>query len=378
MKRNLVLSANAAPLVGGQGLNLFHVVQGLSQYFDISLFCQQNFPSHPTQVVPPSALSTWLGKMPVLRRLRDVRNRWSDTHFDHWVAERLPKAELFQGVGGQCHRSLEIAKKQGCGTVVDCITTHIDDFCSHQRRECAKFGIRPATSEWMRRRTVEEYQRADLIRTLSQHARTTFLERGLKNVIVARPQLDVSEFPEAKFQEPLFRVSFVGLLEPWKGFHYLVDAFNQLDLPDSELVFWGGAGSRAITEYLQAKMAANPKIQVRPVEVRKCYGEVYAKSTVLVHPSLSEGFGYVVAEAMASGLPVIVSRNSGSADLVVDGVNGFVVPAADPEAIRDRLAYLAKNPALVKQMGGAARESLRTRNRDEWRTYASAIEKLAC
>ena len=59
-----------------------------------------------------------------------------------------------------------------------------------------------------------------------------------------------------------------------------------------------------MTHYIREHTERNPRIQARPVEVRKCYGEVYAKSSVLVHPSLSEGFGYVVAEAMASGIPM--------------------------------------------------------------------------
>jgi glycosyltransferase involved in cell wall biosynthesis len=99
---------------------------------------------------------------------------------------------------------------------------------------------------------------------------------------------------------------------------------------------------------------------------------------VLVHPSLSEGFGYVVAEAMASGLPVIVTKNTGSADLVVDGRNGYVVPAGDPQAIRERLAYLVSHPAVVRDMGRAARETMRFRDSDELRRhYADALGALA-
>jgi glycosyltransferase involved in cell wall biosynthesis len=203
------------------------------------------------------------------------------------------------------------------------------------------------------------------------------LERGIQNVKIVRPHLDLSEFQTATFREPKFRVSFVGLLEPWKGFHYLVEAFNALNLRDSELVFWGGAGNRAVAKYLHEQMERNPRIQVRPVEVRKSYAEVYAKSTVLVHPSLSEGFGYVVAEALASGIPVIVTRNAGASDLVVDGENGYVIPAQDPEAIRDRLAHLAAHPALVERMGRAARATMESRNGDEWREYAGALQQLA-
>ncbi len=377
MKRTLVVSANALPRLGGQGLNLYHMVAGLRQDFDVRLFCRASFPGVMTEVVPPSALSALVGRVPVLRRLRDWQGRLSDVHFDNYVARRLPPAKLFQGVSGQCYQSLEAAQRRGCRTVVDSITTHIDDFVEHQKRECAKFNVRPATSEAIRRRTVAEYQRADLIRVLSEHARTTFLERGVENVVVLRPRIDVSEFPEATFREPKFRISFVGLLEPWKGFHYLVDAFETLAVKDSELVFWGAPGSRPVTQYIRERIERDPRIQVRPVQVRECYGEVYAKSSVLVHPSLSEGFGYVVAEAMASGIPVIVTRNAGAADLVTDGENGYVVPARDPEAIRDRLAHLAAHPALLKKMGHAARESMRVRNGDEWRSYVSALERLA-
>jgi len=377
MKYTLTLSANATPLVGGQGLNLYHMATGLSEHFDVRLFCKKTFPGIPTQVVPPSKLSNGIASIPVLRRLRDWQVRFSEVHFDKYVSRRLSRASLFQGVSGQCYWSLEAARRLGCRTIVDSITTHVDDFVEHQKRECAKFNIRPATSESMRRSTLGEYQRADLIRVLSNHARSTFLERGFENVVVLRPPIDVAEFPEAAFREPKFRISFVGLLEPWKGFHYLVDAFNRLELPDSELIFWGAPGSRPITKYISEQRNRNPRIQVRPVQVRNCYGEVYAKSSVLVHPSLTEGFGYVVAEAMASGIPVIVTRNAGAADLVKDGESGYVIPAQDPEAIRDRLAHLAAHPALLKKMGHAARESMKARNGEEWCAYANALHALA-
>ena len=242
------------------------MVTGLREHFDLSFVLPGiPFPGVQTEVVPPSMLSACMGRVPVLRRLRDWQARFSDVHFDSYVSRRLPPAKLFQGVSGQCYRSLEVAKRRGCRTVVDSITTHIDDFVEHQKRECAKFNIRPATSEAIRRRTLIEYQRADLIRVLSEHARTTFLERGFKNVVVLRPRIDVAEFPEATFQTPKFRVSFVGLLEPWKGFHYLVDAFNTWQLPDSELIFWGAPGSRPVTHYIREHTSRNPRIQVRPV-----------------------------------------------------------------------------------------------------------------
>jgi glycosyltransferase involved in cell wall biosynthesis len=207
------------------------------------------------------------------------------------------------------------------------------------------------------------------------------LERGFsdKQVVVIPPPINIDEFPEARFAESKFRVSFVGLIEPWKGFHYLIDAFNALDLPDSELVLWGGPGTRAVSSYLEEQMARNPAIAVKPVEVRRYgYGEVYGKSSVLVQPSLADGFSYVVAEAMASGIPVIVTSSTGASEIVVDGINGYVVPPADSDAIRDRLAHLAAHPALLREMGHAARETARSLTFEKFRQrYVSCLESLA-
>ena len=240
MGHTMVLSANATPQRGGQGLNLYHMVNGLRGHFDVLLFCQGSFPAVETRIVPPSMLSQGIARLPLLRRRRDLLNRWSDVHFDHYVSRRLPRAKLFQGVSGQCYRSLKRARDLGSRTVVDSITTHIDDFVAHQRRECARFNVRPATDGKIQELTRNEYLRADLIRVLSEHARQTFLERGFQNVKIVRPLLDVSEFEAATFRESKFRVSFVGLLEPWKGFHYLVEAFNALNLPDMN--WFSGAG----------------------------------------------------------------------------------------------------------------------------------------
>ncbi|MGE0882726.1 MAG: glycosyltransferase family 4 protein [Blastocatellales bacterium] len=308
--------------------------------------------------------------MPVVRRLRDWQTYFSDRHFDRYVAANLTRAEIFQGVTGQCLESMSAAKRMGSRTALDVVTLHIAEFGAGQDRECAKFGLRPTVHPWTRKRILREYDQADVIRVMSERARRSFLERGFdpQRVVTVPPPIDFDQFPAAEFRESKFRVSFVGLIEPWKGFHYLIEAFNKLRLRDSELVLWGGPGARSISQYLRNQTAANPAILVKPVEVRSLgYGEVYGKSSVLVHPSLADGFGYVVAEAMASGIPVIVTDKTGASDLVVDGQNGYVVPAGDSQAISDRLAHLAGNPSLLKRMGQAARETARQLTMENFR-----------
>ena len=88
--------------------------------------------------------------------------------------------------------------------------------------------------------------------------------------------------------------------------------------------------------------------------------------------------GPVVAEAMASGIPAIVTHRTGASDLIVDGHNGYIVPPGDHDAIRDRLFHLAHRPGLLREMGRAARETARSMTFEKFRQrYVSCLEALA-
>jgi glycosyltransferase involved in cell wall biosynthesis len=360
MKPTLTISANAAPPKGGQGLNLQQMIEGLREEFTIDAYCRGGAAPVPLHHVPPSRASTLIQRMPLVRRLRDFTAYLSDTQFDKYVASHLKKVNLFQGVVGHCHNTLARARKLGIPTVLDSVTAHIDDLGGQMDAQCAIFGIRPPLGRLVRQRMRSEYTRADFIRVMSRVAQKTFTERGFpaERLIVAHPPMGAEAFPQAAFNQSEFRITFVGLLEPWKGFHHLIEAFEGLGIPDASLYLWGGPGSRSINNYMKAKLQ-NPAIHMRPVEVRKAgLDEVYGKASVLVHPSLSDGFGFVVAEAMSCGLPAITTPATGASDLITDGVNGYVVPPGDIIAIRERLRQLAANPSQLREMGRQARQAI--------------------
>ena len=72
--------------------------------------------------------------------------------------------------------------------------------------------------------------------------------------------------------------------------------------------------------------------------------EELRNADVLVHPSYSDGFGYAPMEAIACGIPVIVTEDTGMKELIVDGVNGWVVPTGDSSALLERLETLRQVP----------------------------------
>ncbi|HEX4773173.1 MAG TPA: glycosyltransferase family 4 protein [Bryobacteraceae bacterium] len=355
-----VLSANATPQIGGQGTNLSQMADAIGDNLDTTVFCRDSIPGLRTTVVPESAIAKAIGETPFLRRWAGFQVQLSNAHFDRLVAAKLPQADIFQGTTGQCLESLKRAKAQGAFAVLDSITTHVDDFWAHQQVEYAFFGMAAELSRRSRYVANAEYQLADSIRVMSEHAKNTFVQRGIgeNKVFVAKPPLAVAPFPVADFRSEQFRVSYIGLLTPTKGFHYLVQAFRNLPVPDAELVLWSAPGHRPVARYMREQMESDPRIRMNPISVRQNYKSVYGGSYVVVHPSLADGYAYVVMEAMASGLPVIVTSSTGSAQLIRDGENGYVVPARDPDAIRERLLYLAEHPAVLRRMGAAARQTI--------------------
>ncbi len=327
-------------------------------------------------IIPASQLERLMGRVPLVNRRFDLLTLANDLSFDRHVARRLPAGDVFQGVVGQCATTMAVAKRRGMRAVLDVVNTHVDDYQEHVTRESRKFNRASFIHPWMRARILREYAEADVIRVMSPFAARTFEERGVSpsKIVVATPHLNVAEFPIARFDDPVFRIIFVGLIAPWKGFHLLLEAFDRLRLPGAELVFWGGPGARSISDFIREHQARNPRIHVRPVSIRKVgLAEVYGKASVLVHPSLSDGFAYVVAEAMAAGLPVIVSDNTGAASLVREGENGFVVPSGSVRAIEEKLEFLYRHRERLPEMGRQARLAAETLTLESFRAAMAKV-----
>jgi glycosyltransferase involved in cell wall biosynthesis len=103
-----------------------------------------------------------------------------------------------------------------------------------------------------------------------------------------------------------------------------------------------------------------------------------SSSHVLVLPSIDEGLALLQGELMACGCPVLATANTGAEDLFTEGVEGFIVPIRDPDALLERLQQLADDPALQQRMSQAA--LLRVQNLGGWRQYGdlwvSLLEQL--
>lgn len=178
-------------------------------------------------------------------------------------------------------------------------------------------------------------------------------------------------------KEPL--VIYAGVLIPGKGIHHLLRAFAKVaqDFPEARLEIVGREENPHYLKELRIEVA-RLKLDGRVSFV----GEVsqvelasrFTKATVFALPSISEGLGRVVLEAMATGTPVLGSRIGGIPDMVQEGLTGFLVPPGDEEALAERLRWVLSHPQEAKAMGHRAREFARSFFSPE--TYLESYRRL--
>ncbi|MHC5731280.1 MAG: glycosyltransferase family 4 protein, partial [Nostoc sp.] len=118
-----------------------------------------------------------------------------------------------------------------------------------------------------------------------------------------------------------FRALFVGRVGVRKGVHYLIKAWEELQLPQAELMLVG------VNEFPETWLSQLPEgVNYIPSVPHTTLNQYYSNANVFVFPSLVEGFGLVLLEAMACGIPVITTTHTAGPDIITDGTEGFIVP----------------------------------------------------
>jgi glycosyltransferase involved in cell wall biosynthesis len=301
------------------------------------------------------------------RQLEDrCLGRWAAAH----VKECRPDAcYVFTQVGLE---TLRWARHAGVPTVLDSPNGHLGNFRSVYCRESAAWcGARYLghPTEATVRRVEEEYVLADRIRVSSAWAKKSLAAHGIsaaKIDVVPQP-IDLARFrpaPRPVENSGPLRVCFVGNLDLRKGFAYLLRAARHLGNRRMEMRLVGNTGDRDCRRLL-ARESQGLRVSITPGDPLPAYHW----ADLLVLPSLEDGFGFVVAEAMACGLPAIVTDCCGAAELIEAGANGWIVPAADAAALAATLEEADRRRIELAEMGRRARAAVEAYSQRADRNY---------
>jgi glycosyltransferase involved in cell wall biosynthesis len=295
--------------------------------------------------------------------------------FDRALSRLLdPRDFAVVATNGAALHTLRRAKLLGICGVLNCPIAH-HDFAATLMTEEAELEPEFAHtlqyhkfSSSFRARLQAEIDTADHVLVLSTFQKRTFLNAGVdrEKILTVPLGVDLKLFapPLKPRVEDKFRVLFVGQMTQRKGLSYLLDGFELASIPASELLLVGrSATSRPPWEHRR-------NVRHLPHVSRWQLPALYHQADVFVLPSLIEGFGLTALEAMASGLPVILSENTFGRDIVREGVDGFIVSIRDPQAIAERLRFLYERPAERHRMGLQAR--LRAED-FSWQAYETHI-----
>ena len=180
---------------------------------------------------------------------------------------------------------------------------------------------------------LREYELADRVHVVSEYVRQSFLKAGFREDRLVRVQLSANPRfrpPAGRRSDGVFRLVYTGALSATKGVPLLLDAFARADLGAATLTLVGQTGSRGVRQFVEGRLATDPRIRVRPGDPLPHLQE----ADVYVHPSYQDGFSYGVTEALAVGVPVVATQDTGAKELVRPSVNGWVVPTGDLKTAR--------------------------------------------
>ena len=315
-----------------------------------------------------------------------MRCQW---HVHRWFARRAVKhlegSELIHGWSQWSEPSLAWAKQRGIPTVLERSSAHILEQSRLLNEEHRRLGLKwAATHPRIEDMELREYELCSQVAVPSLFVERSFLERGWSSKRLFRNALgvDVSRFraPQAPPQAPEvngLRVIYAGSLSVRKGIPDLLEGFRQSNLPEATLTLVGG-----VTPELEGLLKQqNHQMRCLGHRPQAELVEHYATAHCFVMASIEEGMAMVQMQALACGLPLICTTNTGGEDLlrlqgsssqrrehgVEEFAAGYLVPIHQPEAIAWCLQALAENSSLWKQKREAALALAETEL--GWRTY---------
>ena len=264
----------------------------------------------------------------------------------------LNNTDILIGWSSFSLETFKLAKNKKCIKILERGSTHIDFQNQIVEEEHLINNLKPdLISKYIVEKEREEYEIADYITVPTEFARETFISKGFsKEKIIKIPYgVNLKEFNFKKFQrkDNKFRIIYTGSVSVRKGLIYLLNSFNELNLKNSELLIIGNIENKM--RKIIKKFELNKNIIFKNSVKQQELSKYYSYSDLFITCSIEEGLSMVQLQAMACGLPVICTKNSGGEEIIKDGIDGYILPIRDIEALKEKYyTYMRINQSVIK------------------------------
>jgi glycosyltransferase involved in cell wall biosynthesis len=298
------------------------------------------------------------------------------TDLDESVARRLkaaknPPAVVYSYEDGS-RRTFEAAAECGVRRFYDLPIAHYATTRHLLEREAERWPRwartlgAPNDSPEKIERKARELELADCIVCPSN-----FVLESLPERIHSKKQIVVSPFGSPivpvreRSESGKLRVLFAGSLTQRKGLADLFAAVRLLRSPNIELVVMGACAAPLDFYFREYR-----EFTYEPPRAHSSFLETMLSCDVLALPSIVEGRALVQQEALACGLPIIITRNAGGEDLVIEAETGFLVPAGSPESIAEKIEWFSTHRSELRDLRASCRAKAAEYT---WASYATRI-----
>ena len=220
---------------------------------------------------------------------------------------------------------------------------------------------------------LKMYNEANIILVPSQFAKKTFDKDLLDKVHVNEFGTDtINFFPNEniKKSEKYFDIIFIGQKSLQKGLHYLIEAFNKLKHPNKRLHI---VGSDTLDKPFFDKKLKKENIIIYGHTPQDRLNDIINKCHVFVLPSIQDGFGIVTLQALSSGCPIIISKNTGPVEIVQKYNCGMIVPIRSSVSIMNSLQELIDDKNKLKTLSDNA---IKFSYKNTWGDYVERLDNL--
>lgn len=307
---------------------------------------------------------------------RKLVSYYMSDFFDRFVSnsELLKNCDIFWGWSGVSLNCIKkIRSNKSAVIIVERGSAHINYQYKVLKEEEERLGLKiNLPSKLMVEKENQEYARADFISVPSSFAKETFIQNNTpsQKIISTSLGVDLKVFHPIKKQDNVFRIVTTSA-RIIKGTHYILEAVNRIISKRKNLELWILGGIEKDIKPFLKKFEGNFKY-IGNIPQRSLY-KFYSQGSVFILFSLEDGFGMSLLEAMACGLPVICSDATGAKEVVLDGVNGYIIPLRNVDILIEKILYLYKNPDICLQMGKNALKCVR--DFFTWEHYEKRIAK---